>query len=214
MDLTKSFAKLRHEYQSSGLDAKDVAADPFRQFGAWFQASIDAPLPLANSMSIATADRSGRVSVRAVLLKGVDERGFVFYTNLESRKAQELRNNPQAALLFCWDELERQVRIEGQIESVSDAEADQYFESRPLGARLGAWASPQSRVLPDRATLEMKLAEVSAKYGEHPPRPPFWGGLRVVPDWFEFWQGRSDRLHDRISYRLDAGQWVIERLGP
>jgi pyridoxamine 5'-phosphate oxidase len=209
-----NFEQLRHEYMLSGLEEKDVASDPFEQFNAWFQASVDAKLPLANAMSLATATASGRVSSRAVLLKGLDARGFVFYTNLESRKALELRENPHAALLFCWDELERQVRIEGQIESVSDAESDQYYLSRPLGARLGAWASPQSRVLPDRQTLEGKLAAITAQYGDNPPRPPFWGGLRVVPDWFEFWQGRKNRLHDRISYRLDQGRWLIERLGP
>ena len=209
-----NFEQLRHEYMLSGLEEKDVASDPFEQFNAWFQASVDAKLPLANAMSLATATASGRVSSRAVLLKGLDARGFVFYTNLESRKALELRENPHAALLFCWDELERQVRIEGQIESVSDAESDQYYLSRPLGARLGAWASPQSRVLPDRQTLEGKLAAIPAQYGDNPPRPPFWGGLRVVPDWFEFWQGRKNRLHDRISYRLDQGRWLIERLGP
>ena len=209
-----NFEQLRHEYMLSGLEEKDVASDPFEQFNAWFQASVDAKLPLANAMSLATATASGRVSSRAVLLKGLDARGFVFYTNLESRKALELRENPHAALLFCWDEVERQVRIEGQIESVSDAESDQYYLSRPLGARLGAWASPQSRVLPDRQTLEGKLAAITAQYGDNPPRPPFWGGLRVVPDWFEFWQGRKNRLHDRISYRLDQGRWLIERLGP
>jgi pyridoxamine 5'-phosphate oxidase len=209
-----SFEALRHEYMLAGLDEKEVARDPFAQFDAWFKAAIDGKLPLANSMALATAERGGRPSVRAVLLKGVDTRGFVFYTNLESRKAREMRANPHAALLFCWDELERQVRIEGRIEPVSDAESDAYYHSRPLGARLGAWASPQSAVLADRKSLEEKLAAITAQYGEHPPRPPFWGGLRVVPDWFEFWQGRKNRLHDRVSYRLDGGRWVIERLGP
>ncbi|MFM9971379.1 MAG: pyridoxamine 5'-phosphate oxidase [Burkholderiales bacterium] len=209
-----NFEQLRHEYMLSGLDEKDVNRDPFRQFDTWFKASIEAKLPLANAMSLATANRSGRVSSRAVLLKGVDARGFTFYTNFESRKAKDLDANPHAALLFCWDELERQVRIEGTIEKVSDSESDEYYHSRPIGARLGAWASPQSDVLADRKTLEEKLAAITKLHGDKPPRPPFWGGLRVVPDWFEFWQGRKDRLHDRISYRFDAGQWVIERLGP
>ena len=209
-----NFAQLRHEYMLSGLDEKSVAPDPFRQFDDWFNASVEAKLPLANSMSLATANRAGRVSVRAVLLKDVDARGFTFYTNFDSRKSRELEENAHAALLFCWDELERQVRIEGNVERVGDAESDAYYHSRPLGARLGAWASPQSRVLPDRNSLEEKLAAVSAKYGDKPPRPPFWGGLRVLPDWFEFWQGRKDRLHDRVTYRRDAGRWIIERLGP
>ena len=209
-----SFKALRHEYMLAGLDEKEVARDPFAQFDAWFKAAIAGQLPLANAMALATADRGGRTSVRAVLLKGVDTRGFVFYTNLESRKAREMRANPHASLLFCWDELERQVRVEGRVETVSDAESDVYYHSRPLGARLGAWASPQSAVLPDRRSLEEKLAAVTAQHGEHPPRPPFWGGLRVIPDWFEFWQGRENRLHDRVSYRLDGGRWIIERLGP
>jgi pyridoxamine 5'-phosphate oxidase len=209
-----NFEQLRHEYMLSGLDEKEVDRDPFRQFDAWFKASVAAQLPLANAMSLATANKAGRVSVRAVLLKGVDSRGFTFYTNFESRKAREMRDNPNAALLFCWDELERQVRVEGRVESISDAESDEYYHSRPLGARLGAWASPQSDVLPDRKTLENKLAAITAQYGDNPPRPPFWGGLRLVPDWFEFWQGRKNRLHDRVSYRLDGGRWVIERLGP
>ena len=209
-----SFKALRHEYMLAGLDEKEVARDPFAQFDAWFKAAIAGQLPLANAMALATADRGGRTSVRAVLLKGVDTRGFVFYTNLESRKAREMRANPNASLLFCWNELERNVRIEGRVETVSDAESDAYYHSRPLGARLGAWASPQSAVLPDRGSLEEKLAAVTAQHGEHPPRPPFWGGLRVVPDWFEFWQGRENRLHDRVSYRLDGGRWIIERLGP
>jgi pyridoxamine 5'-phosphate oxidase len=209
-----NFEQLRHEYMLSGLDEKDVHRDPMAQFEAWFNASVEAKLPLANAMSLATATRAGRVSSRAVLLKGFDARGFTFYTNFESRKSRELEENPHAALLFCWDELERQVRIEGRIERVSDADSDAYYHSRPLGARLGAWASPQSEVLPSRESLEQKLATIEKQYGDQPPRPPFWGGFRVLPDWFEFWQGRRNRLHDRISYRLDQGRWVIERLGP
>lgn len=214
MDLKKNFELLRHEYMLSGLDEKDVDHDPYRQFDAWFKASLEAKLPLANSMSLATANSAGRVSVRAVLMKDVDARGFTFYTNLESRKARELHENPHAALLFNWDELERQVRVEGRVETVSDAESDQYYQSRPLGARLGAWTSPQSQVVSGRSDLDFRLAAITSKYGDKPPRPPFWGGLRVLPDWFEFWQGRKNRLHDRLSYRMDSGRWVIERLAP
>lgn len=209
-----SFEELRHEYMLAGLDEKEVSPDPFAQFDSWFKAAIAGKLPLANSMALATADPSGKPSVRAVLLKDFDARGFVFYTNLESRKAREMKANPQASVLFCWDELERQVRVEGCTEMVSEAEADAYYQSRPLGARLGAWASPQSAVLADRKSLEDRLAAVTAQHGEQPARPPFWGGIRLVPAWFEFWQGRPSRLHDRISFRLDNGRWLIERLGP
>ena len=209
-----SFEELRHEYMLAGLDEKEVSPDPFAQFDSWFKAAVAGKLPLANSMALATADPSGKPSVRAVLLKDIDARGFVFYTNLESRKAREMKANPYASVLFCWDELERQVRVEGRIEMVSEAESDAYYQSRPLGARLGAWASPQSAVLTDRKSLEDRLAAVTAQHGEHPARPPFWGGMRLVPEWFEFWQGRPSRLHDRISFRLNNGRWLIERLGP
>jgi pyridoxamine 5'-phosphate oxidase len=210
------FAELRREYVLAGLAEKDVAADPFDQFDAWFRAAVEAKLPLPNAMAVATVDPvAQRPSLREILLKGYDRTGFVFYTSLDSRKGRELAANPAASLLFWWVELERQVRIEGRAERVSDAEADRYFASRPLGSRLGAWASPQSGAVPGRELLEARLREAASRYGEQPPRPPYWGGFRVVPDWFEFWQGRENRLHDRIAYRLEQdGQWVIERLAP
>jgi pyridoxamine 5'-phosphate oxidase len=165
-------------------------------------------------MTLATATAAGRPSARAVLLKGVDTGGFVFYTNYASRKARELAANPYASLVFVWAELERQVRIEGAVEKVSAAESDTYFDSRPLGSRLGAWASPQSMVLPDRLTLATKVAAIVLRYGKHPPRPLHWGGYRVLPEAIEFWQGRRNRLHDRLLYTKQAGGWKIERLAP
>jgi pyridoxamine 5'-phosphate oxidase len=210
------FAQLRREYMLAGLAEKDVARDPFEQFERWFRAAVAADLPLANAMAVATVDPvSQRPSLREILLKGYDRSGFVFYTSHESRKGRELAANPATSLLFWWVELERQVRIEGRSERLRDTEADRYFATRPLGSRLGAWASPQSEVVPGRETLEARLNEAAARYGEQPPRPPYWGGFRVVPDRFEFWQGRENRLHDRIIYRLQAnGAWRIARLAP
>ncbi|OGA79348.1 MAG: pyridoxamine 5'-phosphate oxidase [Betaproteobacteria bacterium RIFCSPLOWO2_12_FULL_66_14] len=211
-----TFAQLRREYVLAGLAEKDVARDPFDQFDAWFRAAVQANVPLANAMALATVDPvSQRPSLREILLKGYDRSGFVFYTSHDSRKGRELAGNPATSLLFWWVELERQVRIEGRAQRVSDAEADQYFASRPLGSRLGAWASPQSETVPGRETLEARFEAAAARFGEQPPRPPSWGGFRVVPDWFEFWQGRENRLHDRIIYRIeDDGAWVIQRLAP
>jgi pyridoxamine 5'-phosphate oxidase len=207
-------ADIRQEYMRAGLVEKDAAADPFKQFDRWFHDALQAELPLPNAMTLATATAAGRPSARAVLLKGVDAGGFVFYTNYASRKARELAANPYAALVFVWAELERQVRIEGAIEKVSAEESDAYFESRPLGSRLGAWASPQSMVLPDRLTLATKVAAIVLRYGKHPPRPLHWGGYRVLPEAIEFWQGRRNRLHDRLLYTKQAGGWKIERLAP
>jgi pyridoxamine 5'-phosphate oxidase len=207
---------LRREYTQRGLREEDLAPDPFRQFGAWFDAVAQADIREPNAMTLATATPDGRPSARMVLLKGVDPRGFAFFTNYESRKGAELAANPQAALVFFWVQLERQVRVEGRVERVSTEESDEYFASRPEGSQLGAWASQQSAVLPDREPLEARYEELRAQYeGHEVPRPPFWGGFRVVPETVEFWQGRANRLHDRLRYRRQSGgSWVIERLSP
>ena len=198
------------------MDVADVDRNPFRQFDAWFAQAVDAKLPEPNTMTLATVDSRGRPSARIVLIKGVDERGFMFFTNYESRKGRELADNPHASLLFYWIELERQVRIEGTVVKASPAESDQYYESRPLGSRIGAWASEQSQAIESRTVLEAREKEISAKYGEHPPRPPHWGGDRLIPDAIEFWQGRPSRLHDRLLYTraVEGGDWQIARLSP
>ncbi|WP_186145373.1 pyridoxamine 5'-phosphate oxidase [Burkholderia gladioli] len=212
-----SLADLRINYSRASLDEADVASDPIRQFDKWFKEALDAQLPEPNTMTLATVDAEGRPSARIVLIKGVDERGFVFFTNYESRKGREIAHNPHAALLFYWIELERQVRIEGRVEKTCAAESDSYFASRPVGSRIGAWASEQSTVIADREVLEARERDFAARYGENPPRPPHWGGYRLVPEAIEFWQGRPSRLHDRLRYLRDpAGgdAWTIERLSP
>ena len=207
-------AHLRQNYDKGALDEADVDADPFRQFAVWFEAARAADLMEPNAMALATADAQGRPSSRMVLLKGVDARGFTFFTNFQSRKGQDLAANPRASLLFWWDKLHRQVRIDGSIETVASEEADSYFHSRPYGSRIGAAASPQSRVIASRAELEERFRTIEAAHPETPPRPAHWGGYRVVPDRFEFWQGRESRLHDRLVYVPDGQGWRIERLAP
>ena len=207
-------AAIRQDYQGERLDEDTAERDPIAQFNGWFAEAVKAELPMVNAMTLATADGEGRPSARIVLLKGADARGFVFYTNYESRKAQELAANPRAALLFYWIGLEREVRIEGVIEKTSDAESDEYFASRPLGSRLAAIASPQSAIVGTRHILEERYAEAERRYGATPRRPPGWGGYRVVPDAIEFWQGRPNRLHDRLLYRKTGSAWEIVRLAP
>jgi pyridoxamine 5'-phosphate oxidase len=208
------FAALRQEYMRAGLHERDLAPDPLAQFGAWFEEALGSGVALPNAMTLATATRDGRPSAREVLLKGFDVRGFVFFTNYSSRKGRELEENPRAVLHFCWKELERQVGIEGSVERVSAAESDEYFASRPLGSRLSAAISPQSEAVANREVLESKLEEASKRWRDAPPRPPHWGGYRLAPDAFEFWQGRKDRLHDRLRYLRAGGAWKIERLAP
>ncbi|MBR8300838.1 pyridoxamine 5'-phosphate oxidase [Burkholderia dolosa] len=212
-----TLADLRINYSRASLDEADVAPDPFAQFDRWFNEALAAKLPEPNTMTLATVGADGRPAARIVLIKGVDARGFVFFTNYESRKGRELAAHPYAALLFYWIELERQVRIEGRIEKTSAEESDRYFASRPLGSRIGAWASEQSAVIDSRATLEAREKAVAERFGDDPPRPPHWGGYRVVPDTIEFWQGRPSRLHDRLLYTRDASApqgWTISRLSP
>jgi len=209
-----NIADLRREYMLGGLSEADADPDPFAQFERWMRDAIDAGLPLANAMTLATVSAQGTPDARAVLLKGVDGGGFVFYTNYLSRKGRQLGANRAACLVFLWSAIERQVRIEGPVEKIAAAESDAYFASRPLGARIAAWASAQSERVPDRAALEDALQQMKARHGDHPPRPPHWGGYRLAPSAIEFWQGRENRLHDRLLYRRAQGAWTIERLAP
>jgi pyridoxamine 5'-phosphate oxidase len=212
---TADLAAMRDEYMAKRLDEADAAADPLRQFEAWFDDAVTAKLPMLNAMTLATASADGSPAARMVLLKGADSRGFVFYTDYRSRKAQELDSNPRAALLFYWIELEREVRVEGAVEKTTLEETQAYFRSRPLGSRLAALTSVQSSVVPDRQMLERRYSEIETTHGAEPPCPPTWGGYRVVPESIEFWQGRANRLHDRLLYtRTQAGAWTIVRLSP
>ena len=209
-----SIADLRKEYSHASLSENDVDPDPIAQFSRWFDEAIRAQVPEANAMSVATVAPNGRPSTRILLIKEFDERGFTWYTNYESRKGRELEHNPYGAMLFHWIALERQVRIEGRVERVTAAESDEYFNSRPMRSRRGAIASEQSKPIADRETLEAQYAQVKQQYGDLPPRPPQWGGYRLVPDAIEFWQGRPSRLHDRILYTLVGGSWQRQRLQP
>ena len=211
-----SIADIRRDYSLKTLNETEVNNDPFQQFSDWWQQAIESKIDEVNAMTLATASLEGVPSARIVLLKGYDKSGFVFYTNYESAKGQELAENPRASLLFFWKELERQVRITGLVEKVSAAENDEYFLSRPTGSQIGAWASPQSHVIENRNWLENKVKELEAKFSrEQLTRPAHWGGYRVKPVIVEFWQGRSSRLHDRIQYTLQENNtWKIERLAP
>ena len=213
--MTTNIADLRKDYTLNGLDQTDVSPDPIVQFQQWFAAALAAGVHEPNAMHLATINPEGRPEGRIVLVKGVDAAGFSFYTNYNSQKGTSLGANPMASLTFFWPELERQVRIEGWVEKVSETESDTYFNSRPRGSQLGAWVSQQSQVIAGRDVLTSQQEELENRFNGQPiPRPPHWGGFRVIPDKIEFWQGRPSRLHDRIRYRLEAGTWVIERVSP
>lgn len=212
----QSLQDIRQEYKYSRLDEADLSASPFELFSRWFEQVLHSELAEPTAMTLATASPGGQPSARIVLLKGFSPEGFSFYTNYESRKGRELEENPRAALLFYWKELERQVRLEGSVHREEAAASDAYYLSRPLGSRLGAWASPQSREIPDRAFLDREVARIEKRFeNEEPHRPPFWGGYLLKPTRFEFWQGRENRLHDRFQYTLESdGSWSRARLAP
>jgi pyridoxamine 5'-phosphate oxidase len=208
-------ARLRRDYEATGLVESDVPSDPLTLFGAWLDAAVAADLAEVNAMVVSTVGADGGPSSRMVLCKIADARGFVFFTNFDSRKAVEIAAHPQVSLLFPWHPLGRQIRVEGTAARIDDAESEAYFAGRPRGAQLSAWASPQSSVLADRATLERRMADLTGRYdGTDVPRPPHWGGIRVVPHTVEFWQGRADRLHDRLVYVRHGGRWDVVRLAP
>lgn len=209
-------SKLRQNYSLQTLSVKDILHNPIEQFAKWFQEAMDSQILEPNAFTLATANKEGKPSARTLLLKGFDKEGFVFFTNYESRKAEDLLQNPKAAMLFTWLDLQRQIRIEGDIEKVSQEESEEYFQSRPRGSQIGAWSSPQSQSIESREVLESNQKMMEEKFSglEKLPVPPFWGGYRIRPNWFEFWQGRESRLHDRIVYALQNGNWEIGRLAP
>jgi len=208
-----SIADLRQSYEKGTLLEQDIQTSPFEQFGLWFNQALEQNVPEPTTMTLATADGQGRPSARIVLLKGFDEAGFVFYTNYNSRKGQDLAVQPWASLNFFWQQLERQVRLNGMVDKVTAQESDDYFHSRPLGSRLGAWVSAQSQPT-TLAELEANTAAVQQKYGDQPPRPPHWGGYRLTPEYFEFWQGRPSRLHDRLTFQRSGTGWALNRISP
>jgi pyridoxamine 5'-phosphate oxidase len=213
--MNESLANLRREYSMRSLNEQEVDRNPFVQFQHWFDEAVRVETIEPNAMVLATSSPGGLPSARMVLLKGFDELGFLFFTNFESRKAEELHRNPHAALLFYWGELSRQVRIEGGVEAASRDESEEYFRTRPLESRIGAWASKQSSVIPGREYLEERVTRIKQQFPENDvPLPPFWGGFRVKPAAFEFWQGRENRLHDRLRYSRQGEEWVLERLSP
>lgn len=207
-------AQMRRSYEQAALDEAHVAPEPLSQFQRWFDDAVQARVLEPNAMTLATVGADGRPSTRVVLLKGADAQGLVWFTNYDSRKGRDLAVHPQAALQFFWGELERVVRVEGPVEQVSAAESDAYYQSRPLASRLGAWVSPQSQVIGSREVLELALAQQQAALGESPPRPPHWGGYRLRPEHWEFWQGRASRLHDRLVFDRDGAGWALRRLAP
>jgi pyridoxamine 5'-phosphate oxidase len=211
-----NIADIRKDYRLQTLDESAVKQHPINQFDDWWAQAVEAQIEEVNAMTLATVDEQGIPNARIVLLKGYDEQGFVFFTNYESRKAQEIANTKKACLVFFWKELERQVRITGSIDRIEESQSDEYFFSRPIESQLGAWASPQSSIIPDRSFLESNLEVIADRFSkEKIIRPPHWGGFRVMPDQIEFWQGRSSRLHDRIRYKkTEANQWMMERLAP
>ena len=211
---TPSLADMRKNYQQAELLESNAAKHPLQQFTTWLNQALEAEIPEPNAMTLATVSSTLRPSTRVVLIKGYDEQGIVWFTNYDSRKGRELAGNPFAALQFHWVELERVVRIEGRVEKISEAESDTYYHSRPLASRIGAWASPQSQTIASREWLQDELKNYANKFQQEPPRPPHWGGYRLVPDTWEFWQGGGARLHDRLRYTNQQDNWLMERLAP